>query len=232
MNEPIERTPINMWADDDRPREKLLNKGRVALSDSELMAILIGSGSKEESAIDLCKRIVGDCDNNLFELGKRNVHELMKYKGIGEAKAITIVAALELGRRRKETNAVKRKKIGSSNDVFIIFKELIGDINHEEFWVLLLNRANKILSKERISIGGVSGTMADAKVIFKVALDKMASSIILIHNHPSGNNKPSESDIRLTKKIIEAGKVLEISVLDHVIIAENNYYSFADEGKM
>lgn len=232
MDEPINRTPINMWADDDRPREKLLNKGRTALSDSELLAILIGSGSKEESAIDLCKRVINDCDNNLYELGKRNVHELMKYKGIGEAKAITIVAALELGRRRKQTDAIKRDKISSSQDVFLILKEVIGDINHEEFWILLLNRANKVLSRERISIGGVSGTMADAKVIFKIALDKMASSIILAHNHPSGNNRPSESDIRLTKKIVEAGKIIEISVLDHVIIAENNYYSFADEGKI
>jgi len=232
MEESIDKKPINMWADDDKPREKLLLKGRTSLSDAELLAILIGSGSKGESAIDLCKRILGECDNNLFQLGKRNVSELIKYKGIGEAKAISIIAALELGRRRKENGAIKRIKIGSSQHVFEIFQGLIGDINHEEFWILLLNRANKVLGKERISHGGISGTVADSKIIFKVALDKMASSIILIHNHPSGNLKPSGPDISLTKKIKEAGQILEISVLDHLIIAENSYYSFADDGKI
>lgn len=221
---------IKSWAEEDRPREKLLDKGRQMLTEAELIAILIGSGNKDETSVELSKRILSSVGNNLNQLGKLNVTELMKFKGIGEAKAISIVAAMELGRRRKESETVKREKIITSKDVYEIMKPSMMDLPHEEFWLLMLNRASAVIKKELISRGGVSGTVVDAKIIFKTAVEQYASSIIICHNHPSGNLRPSDADIRLTKNIKEAGKVMEISLLDHLIITEKGFYSFADEG--
>ncbi|MBR9831688.1 RadC family protein [Acidiluteibacter ferrifornacis] len=221
---------IKAWAEEDRPREKLLLKGKTALSDAELIAILIGSGSRDETAVELSKRILSAASNNLNQLGKMSIVDLQKFKGIGEAKAISIAAALELGRRRKETEAVKRVKITASSVVFENMREVMEDLPHEEFWVLLLNRGNQILERVNISKGGVSQTVVDSKIIFKMAIDKLASSIILCHNHPSGNLKPSDADIQLTKKLKEAGRILDLPILDHLIFADNTYFSFADEG--
>lgn len=221
---------IKSWSPEDRPREKLLLKGTSALSDAELIAILIGSGTAKLSAVDVAKKVLAYVENNLDGLAKLSIKELMKAKGIGEAKAITIVAALELGRRRKDQSPDEKPKIESSKTAFDLIKGDLMDLPHEEFWVMLLNRANRMTRKKRISEGGVSGTVADPKIIFKLALDDLASGIIVVHNHPSGNLKPSDSDINLTKKIKEAGKVLEISLLDHLIIAHDRYFSFADEG--
>lgn len=221
---------IKSWAEEDRPREKLLDKGRHVLTEAELIAILIGSGSKDETAVELSKRILISVGNNLNELGKLTVQELNKFKGIGDAKAISIIAALELGRRRKDTEAVKREKIITSKDAFEIMKASLLDLPHEEFWLLILNRANIMIKKELISRGGVSGTIVDTKIIFKSAIINFASSIIICHNHPSGNLKPSEADLKITKNIKEAGKIMEIPLLDHLIIADNGFYSFADEG--
>jgi len=221
---------IKAWAEEDRPREKLLLKGKTTLSDAELIAILIGSGSRDESAVDLSKRILSSASNNLNQLGKVSIDELQKFKGIGEAKAISIAAALELGRRRKESDPIKRAKVTQSSVVFDYMREVMDDLPHEEFWVLLLNRGNQILEKVNISKGGVSQTVVDAKIVFKMAIDKLASSIILCHNHPSGNLKPSEADKQLTKKIKEAGIILDLPILDHLIFADNKYLSFADEG--
>ena len=221
---------IKYWAEEDRPREKLLLKGKNALSDAELIAILIGSGNKKESAVELSKRILNRAENNLNELGKLPVKELMTFDGIGEAKAISIVAALEVGRRRREGEGMRRKQITSSADVFEVMQPKIGDISHEEFWILLLNKANKVISKHDISKGGVSGTVADSRIIFKLAVDSLASSVILCHNHPSGNLTPSELDIKLTKKLKEFGEMMEIPIYDHLIITDSEYYSFADNG--
>lgn len=223
---------ITHWAEEDRPREKLLMKGRSALSDAELIGILIGSGTISLSAVDLAKVILKEVNNDLHELAKLGVEDLKKFKGIGEAKAISIVSALELGRRRKESEPVKRERITSSEDAYKIIKPHLMDLKHEEFWVILLNRANMVIRKSIVSSGGVSGTIADPKMIFKIALDNLASSVILVHNHPSGNIKPSEADIQLTKKMKEGGRVLEIPVIDHLIFTNNQYYSFADEGKL
>ncbi len=224
--------PIKKWAEDDRPREKLLIKGKIALSNAELIAILIGSGSRSESAVKLAKKILNHVNDNLIELSKLNVTDLMKFKGIGEAKAISIIAALELGKRRREAKAIERERIQSSKDVFEIFQSVLSDKPYEEFWILLFNKVNKIIRKINISEGGISGTVADPKKIFKIALDNNASSIILCHNHPSGNVKPSMEDIKLTNKIKNAGKLLDLPILDHIIIGEENYYSFADEEKL
>ncbi len=223
---------IKTWAEADRPREKLLTKGKHVLSDAELLAILIGSGSSSESAVALCQRILKSVEYNLHELGKLRVSELQKFKGIGEAKAVSIVAALELGKRRQASPTQKRITISCSRDCYMIFHPILGDLPHEEFWILLLNRANRVLSKKRLSSGGISGTVADSRLIFKEAIESLASSIIVCHNHPSGNRKPSHSDINLTEKLVKAGKLLEIAVLDHLIVTENGYYSFADEGRI
>lgn len=220
---------IKSWAEEDRPREKLLEKGRQVLTEAELIAILIGSGSRDETAVELSKRILASVGNNLNHLGKLNVIELTKFKGIGEAKAISIVAAMELGRRRKATEIIKRDKITSSKDVYEIMRSLLIDLPHEEFWLLLLNRANFVIKKEMISRGGISGTVVDTKIVFKTAIENYASSIIICHNHPSGNLKPSEADIRITKNIKEAGKLMEIQLLDHLILTESGFFSFADE---
>ncbi len=221
---------IKQWAEEDRPREKLMLKGKSTLSDAELIAILLGSGSKNETAVGLSKRILKRVSDNLIELSKLSIKELMNFKGIGEAKAITIVAALELGKRRRESEIVVKKKISGSKDVFEFFHKDMSDSNYEEFWVLHLNRANKIITKVLISEGGIAGTVADPKRIFKTALDNHSTSIILCHNHPSGNIKPSDADLKLTQKIKEGGAVLDIAVLDHLIIGDEKFFSFADEG--
>jgi DNA repair protein RadC len=227
-----ERLTIKSWAEEDRPREKLLLKGKHVLSDAELIAILISSGNAEETAVELSKRILGDLKNNLNELGRMSVSDLTKYKGIGEAKAISIIAAIELGRRRKDSDNIKRDQIITSKDAADILQPMLADNLHEEFWILFLNRANFVTGKQQVSTGGMSGTVVDPKIIFRMALEQKAVSIILCHNHPSGNNKPSQEDIKLTKKLSEAGKSLEISVLDHLIVSQNGFFSFADEGLM
>lgn len=221
---------IRSWAEDDRPREKLLLKGKAALSDAELIAILIGSGSAEETAVDLSKRMLSSMDNQLGKLARQNAKELMRFKGIGEAKAISIMAALELGRRIKASEPEKRLKITDSQSVFEAIYPHLCDLHHEEFWVIFLNRANQLIGKENVSKGGISGTVVDPKVVFRSAVLHPASAIILCHNHPSGNLKPSSADLQLTRKMKEAGKALDIPVLDHLIVGENAYYSFVDEG--
>lgn len=223
-------TPINQWAEDDRPREKFLLKGKSSLSDSELLAILIGSGSRNESAVQLCQRILASTNNNLNQLGKLSVNQLTNFKGIGEAKAISIAAALELGRRRRAEESVELKKITSSKMVFEIMQPIIGELPHEEFWILYLNNSNKVIHKSQLSKGGLTGTVVDIRLIFKMAFEYNATSIILSHNHPSGKLQASDADIQITKRVKEASKHLEINVLDHVIVAENGYYSFNDEG--
>jgi len=232
MTEYKEKTTIKNWAEDDRPREKLLIKGKHSLSNAELIAILLGSGSRELSAVDLAKTILNSSKDNLIELSKLSVTDLMKFKGIGQAKAISIIAALELGKRRRSEDVLERGKIISSRDAFEVFQGILSDSQYEEFWMLLLNKANKIIKKINISEGGISGTVADPKKIFKLALENNATSIILSHNHPSGNIQPSDSDLKLTKKLVDAGKLLDISVLDHVIIGDEKYYSFADENML
>ena len=222
-------TPINQWAEDDRPREKFLLKGKSSLSDSELLAILIGSGSRNESAVQLCQRILAASENNLSTLGKMSIAQLIQFKGIGEAKAISIAAALELGRRRRSEEAVELKKITSSKAVFDIMQPVIGELPHEEFWVLYLNNSNKVIYKAQLSKGGITGTVVDIRIIFKLAFEQNATAIILTHNHPSGKLMASDADLQITKRIKEAGKTLEIQVLDHIIITENGYFSFQDE---
>ena len=230
MSEATNSLNILSWAEEDRPREKLLLKGKAALSDAELIAILIGSGTRSASAVDVAKKILKEAANDLNELAKFSVKDLKKIKGIGEAKAIAIVSALELGRRRKEEDFKEKVRITSSNDIYQLIKPELMDLQREEFWVMLLNRANRLIKKQQISSGGISGTVADPKIIFKAALDQYASSIILVHNHPSGNLKPSTADLNLTKKMKDAGNLLEIPVLDHIIFSDAGYLSFADEG--
>lgn len=230
MDQGVNKVSIKYWATDDRPREKLLSKGIDSLSDAELIAILIGSGNREQSAVELSKDILKSAENNLNELGRFSVNDLQKFKGIGEAKAISIVSALELGKRRKISEVINRKQIKSSKDVFLIFGQKLGDLPYEEFWLLILNRANKIVDTKNISKGGVSGTVTDIKIILKEAIEKTASGIIVCHNHPSGNIKPSQSDINLTQKLKGACKLVDIPLLDHVIVSFSSYYSFADEG--
>lgn len=226
-----EKIPIHLWSEDDQPREKLLQKGKSALSDAELMAILIGSGNQEESAVELSRRILKEsAGNNLNQLAKLSVSDLIKFKGIGEAKAITIVAALELGRRRKFEEEETKVKVSSSKDAFNFIQGTLLDLAYEEFWVLHLNRANTIIHKTMISRGGITGTVADTRLIFKSAIEKLSTAIILCHNHPSGQLKPSDADIQLTKRMVETGKLMEIPVLDHLIVTDNGYFSFADEG--
>jgi DNA repair protein RadC len=221
---------IKSWAEEDRPREKLSSQGRRALTDAELMAILIGSGSRNETAVELSKRILHHYENDLNKLGKASISELSKFKGIGEAKAISIIAALEIGRRCNDTETKAIEYITASRDAYNIMRRHLIDLNHEEFWIILVGRSQKVLAKELVSKGGLSATVADPKIIFYIALQQQASGIILVHNHPSGNLKPSHQDIDLTKKISAAGRMLEINVLDHLIITDNGYYSFGDEG--
>jgi DNA repair protein RadC len=223
-------TPINQWAEDDRPREKFLIKGKAALSDSELLAILIGSGSRNESAVQLCQRILFASNNNLNQLGKLTIQQLTHFKGIGEAKAVAIAAALELGRRRRLEDTFEWDKITSSKSVFELMHPIIGDLPHEEFWVLYLNNSNKVVYKAQISKGGMAATVVDVRIVFKFALEHNAISIILVHNHPSGKLAASDPDIQITKKIKLAGQQLEVHVLDHIILTDKGYYSFNDQG--
>jgi DNA repair protein RadC len=222
--------PITNWSEDDKPREKLMLKGKSVLSDAELIAILIGSGSRSESAVELSKRILKSVDNNLNALGKLSIGQLMLFKGIGEAKAISIIAAMELGRRRRTEDAVELTKVTSSKVIFEIMQPIIGELPHEEFWIIYLNNSNKILSKSQLSKGGITGTLVDVRIVFKSALEMGATSLILCHNHPSGTLVPSDADKHITKKLKIAGDSLEIKVLDHLIITETNYFSFVDEG--
>jgi DNA repair protein RadC len=223
---------IKNWALNDRPREKLLQKGKLALSDAELIAILIGSGNTEESAVDLSKRILSETKNNLNLLGKLSAKQLMNYKGIGEAKAISIIAAMELGRRRRTEDALELVKIASSSTVFELLQPILGELPHEEFWILYLNNSNKIIEKLPISKGGITGTLVDVRVTLRKALELGATSLILAHNHPSGNLNPSEADKQLTNKLKIAAESIDIKVLDHLIVTEKSYFSFADEGLM
>ncbi len=221
---------IKQWAEDDKPREKLMGKGKAALSDAELVAILIGSGSRNESAVQLSKRILASVDNNLNAIGKLSLKQLMEFKGIGEAKAISIIAALELGRRRRAEETVELKKITSSKDVFELMQPIMGELPHEEFWILYLNNSNKVIYKAQLSKGGITGTVVDIRLVFKMALEQNATSIILTHNHPSGKLLASEADIQITKKLKLAAQQLDIAILDHIIITETGFYSFQDEG--
>lgn len=222
--------PIKNWSDTDKPREKLMNNGKSVLSNAELLAILLGSGSRNESAVALSRRILASANNQLTALGKLSLSQLQQFKGIGEAKAITIMAAMELGRRRAAEQPEEVQTIRSANDVFSVLQPIIGDLPHEEFWVLYLNVANKILQKSQLSKGGMTQTTVDIRLLFRTALETGATSIIIAHNHPSGNTAPSEADRQLTKKIADAGKNLDIRLFDHLIITENAYLSFADEG--
>lgn len=224
-----EKLNIKQWAEEDRPREKLLLKGKSALSDAELIAILISSGNKTETAVELAKRILSSVNNDLNQLAKLNLNDLIQFNGIGEAKAISIAAALELGRRRKESTEEKKTKIGSSKNAYEAISDVLSDLPHEEFWVLYLNRNNEIIKRENISKGGIIGTIADGKIIFKNAVNLLASTIILCHNHPSGSLKPSDADIKLTKNLKEIGLLMDTPVVDHIIVGNNNYFSFADE---
>ncbi len=230
MTEQTKKQTIKEWASDDRPREKMMLKGIDSLSNAELLAILIGSGNRNETAVELCQKILKQVDNNLHELGKQSIDDLMKHKGIGEAKAITIVAALELGRRRKVAEVLKKPMISGSQAIFELMQPAIGDLPHEEFWVILLNQAMKIIDKVRISQGGVNSTVIDVRLIMKRAIEKLATSMIVCHNHPSGSTKPSDQDKLITYKIKDSGDILDIKLLDHVIICQNAYLSFADEG--
>lgn len=230
MQEKSPSLSIKNWSQDDRPREKLLYKGRVALSDAELVAILIGSGNRDESAVALCQRILASVDNNLSQLGKLSIKQLMAFKGIGEAKAISIAAALELGRRRRGEEALKQHKIASSASVFEVMQPIIGELHHEEFWIIYLNNSNKIIRKNQLSKGGITGTLVDVRLVLKTALEVGATALILAHNHPSGTLKPSKADKQITQKLKVAAQSLDIKVLDHLIITEKAYFSFADDG--
>lgn len=221
---------IKNWAEGDRPREKLLQKGRNSLSDAELLAILIGSGSRNESAVELCKKILSASGHSLNELGKLSVKQLTHHKGIGEAKAITIIAALELGRRRRSEEALDKKKISSSTSVFELMQPIIGDLPHEEFWIIYVNNSNKVIDRFQLSKGGITGTLVDVRLALKKALELGATAIILAHNHPSGNLNPSSADKQLTQKLKTAGESIDIKILDHLIVTEKSYFSFADEG--
>ena len=221
---------ITDWAVEDRPREKLYQKGTASLSDAELLAILIGSGTKARSAVDLGRELLSMADNNLNSLGKLSISDLTKIRGIGNARAVTIAAALELGRRRKLAEIPEMPQIKCSRDVFELVNPVLADLSYEEFWILFLNRSNRVINRMKLSQGGISGTVTDVRLIMKKAIENLASGIIVCHNHPSGNLSPSESDTRITQKIKEAGSLMDIQLLDHLIICEKDYYSFADNG--
>ncbi len=226
------KSTLKTWAQDDQPREKLLSKGKESLSNSELLAILLGSGSKNETAVELAKRILEQCENNLIELSKLSINDLKKFKGVGVVKAITIEAALELGRRRQLSDAKEFAKITCSRDSYNFFKSKMEDLKHEEAWIIYLDRGNKVISVENISKGGLHATIIDHKIIFKKAIELNSSNIILAHNHPSGVLTPSKQDIQMTKQIFQAGKIMDINLLDHLIISSTSYYSFADDNKI
>lgn len=226
------RSSIKHWAEDDRPREKLVRLGPTALSDAELLAILIGSGTAKASALDVARNILELASKDLHRLGRLGVRDLMKAKGVGQAKAVSIAAALELGRRRRDTEGAVRPLVATSAAAFEEIRPVLGEQSHEEFWILALDRGNRLLDKFCVSRGGMHGTVADPKIIFKEALDRRASSVVLCHNHPSGQLRPSEEDIRLTRKLVNGGALLDIGVLDHLIVTSSGYYSFADNGML
>ncbi len=232
MSDPADNNYLGIkgWSEEDRPREKMMLKGYQALTNAELIAILLGSGTKKQSAVDVAKNMLKSAGNNLNQLGKFSINQLTENPGVGDAKAITVAAALELGRRRKKADPAEKPKVDSSDKVYEHIYPYFADLSHEQFYLILLDRANKVIGQHNISKGGVSGTVVDPKIIFKTALENLASSIILCHNHPSGNKKPSAEDKNLTQKLKEAGETLDIKVLDHLIFADNGYYSFADEG--
>lgn len=219
---------IKNWAEEDRPREKLLIKGTSALSDAELIGILLGSGTKTLTAVDLAKLILRESGNDLHKLAKLSVKDLMKFKGIGEAKAITIVSALELGRRRKDLGPPETIKVRDAEDAYEMLKGELVDLPHEEFWVILLKRNQEFIKKVKVSTGGVAATVVDSRMVFKAGVEALASAIILVHNHPSGSLKPSPEDLGITKKLIEGGKHLDVRILDHVIISDKGYFSFSE----
>lgn len=228
----LNRMPIRDWAVDDRPREKLMRSGARSLSDAELLAILIRSGSRTESALDLAKRILASTGNDLHRLGTLDATDLMRYKGMGEAKALAIAAALELGRRRRLTEASERPSVTSSVSAYELIRSKLADLPHEEFWLIMLDRGNRLLGLHHISSGGLHGTVADPKLIFKAALERRASSLLLCHNHPSGQLRPSEEDIKLTRKLVDGARLLDLTVQDHLIVGATGYYSFADNGML
>ena len=221
---------LTSWAVEERPREKVMANGVQYLSDTELLAILLGSGTKNITAVELARLILLRSGNNLQQLGRQSISDLVKIKGVGPAKAITLLAALELGRRRAGLQHSEKTPVKSSRTVYNLFYPLLGDLEHEEFWLLMLNRANRVLGRYKVSQGGLSGTVIDTRIILKKALDNLASSIIVCHNHPSGNKQPSDADVKITEKLKKASEMLEIKLLDHVIIADKSYFSFADEG--
>ena len=225
-------TSIKNWAEDDRPREKLVLKGRESLSDAELLAIILGSGTRTKSAVELAREVLQSVQNDLNKLSKLSVKDLCKFNGIGPAKAISIISAIELSRRRPEGSNTEQNKVTCSNDIYKLMKPHLEDLEFEQFWIICLNRANVVMSKHKISDGGREGTVADSKRIVKIALEELASGIVLCHNHPSGQLKPSKADEKITKKLLEAGKVLDITVLDHLIYTNAGYYSFVDEENM
>ncbi len=229
QNHPI---PVREWSPEDRPREKMMLKGLPALSDAELLSLVLGTGSKTTSSVELGKRVMHAADNNLHELARMSVEDLVRVAGIGKMKAMTIVAALELGRRRRDINPASRPRLTKSSQAFEILRPAMQDIPHEEFWVILVNRANRMIKLKQVSQGGVAGTIADPKIIFKLAVEELASGIILAHNHPSGNMAASQADIELTRKLSAGARLLEMQVLDHLILAGQKYFSFADEGLM
>ncbi len=221
---------MTTWAVGERPREKVMANGIQHLSDAELIAILLGSGTRNQTAVELARTILLASGNNLRELGRQSIGELVRIKGVGPVKAITLIAAMELGRRRAGIQHIDKIPVKSSETVFKLFHPLMGDLEHEEFWLLMLNRANRVLGRYKVSQGGISGTVIDTRIILKKALDNLASSIIVCHNHPSGNKQPSDADVKITGKLRKAAQILEIKLLDHVIIADKSYFSFADEG--
>jgi DNA repair protein RadC len=226
----MDKFSIKDWSAEDRPREKLMAHGSRVLSEAELIAILIGSGTRELSAVELARKILALSNNNLSDLGRLSIKDFMKLKGVGEAKAISISAAMELGRRRAASEPQTKAKIASSSQVFAVFRALLCDLSHEEFWVAFLNRSNLLIDRAQISQGGLTGTVTDVRIIMKKALELNSSSLILCHNHPSGNMSPSEQDKIVTSKIKDAAALFDIQLLDHIIIANNKYLSFADEG--
>lgn len=225
-----ERLSINKWAEDDRPREKMMNKGEQSLSDAELLAILIGSGNKDESAVELMKRVLSACDNNLNTLAKWQQKDYQQFKGIGQAKSITIMAALELGRRRKQQEVRQKIQIKNSKDVYELYQSVMCDLSKEEFWVLLLNNNSRIIGNIKINSGGVDNVYIDVREVLREALLQRATRIVIVHNHPSGNTQPSKADIEITKKIAQSADIMNIKLLDHIIVCEDKYYSFADGG--
>lgn len=229
MNE-YDSHALTTWAVEERPREKMLAKGVQFLTDTELLAILLGSGTRNVTAVGLARQILKEAGNSLQLLGRQGISDLLRIKGVGPVKAVTVMAALELGRRRSGLQQTDRIPIRSSETVYRLFQPLLGDLDHEEFWLLMLNRANRILGRFKVSQGGLSGTVIDTRIILKKAVDNLASSIIVCHNHPSGNNQPSDADVKITDKLKRAAEMLEIKLLDHVIITDKSYFSFADEG--